>query len=196
MPEVAGDAALLVDPLDVEAIRDGILPRSHRRVARRLTCGDAGLARAAAIHLGSGRGELCFRPIGLWPRRPDRQLRRISPPTAARHQIGIMTQTTIHLQVNGSIREVQVTGKTMLLDVLREDLGLTGTKNGCGQGHCGACTVIVNGKAVRSCITRAARLDGATSRPSRAWLRATVSIPSKTPSSKKARSSAASARPA
>ena len=58
-------------------------------------------------------------------------------------------------------RTVSVTPTTMLLDVLREDLGLTGTKNGCGQGHCGACTVIVNGKAVRSCITTAARLDGA-----------------------------------
>lgn len=72
-----------------------------------------------------------------------------------------MTEKSIHLVVNGVARQVNVTERTMLLDVLREELRLTGTKNGCGQGHCGACTVIVNGRAVRSCITRADRLDGA-----------------------------------
>ncbi|MHA1941097.1 MAG: (2Fe-2S)-binding protein [Candidatus Hodarchaeales archaeon] len=48
-----------------------------------------------------------------------------------------------------------------LLSILREELGLTGTKNGCSQGHCGACTVIVNGKAVKSCITKAKKLEDA-----------------------------------
>lgn len=72
-----------------------------------------------------------------------------------------MTDKHLLLTVNGIPRNMAVGDRTMLLDVLREDLGLTGTKNGCGQGHCGACTVIVDGRAVRSCVTRAARLDGA-----------------------------------
>ncbi|PWI47806.1 xanthine dehydrogenase [Candidatus Heimdallarchaeota archaeon B3_Heim] len=48
-----------------------------------------------------------------------------------------------------------------LLSILREHLSLTGTKNGCSQGHCGACTVVVNGKAVKSCITKAKKLENA-----------------------------------
>ena len=72
-----------------------------------------------------------------------------------------MDTIPITLHVNGQARSMNVTLTTMLLDVLREDLHLTGTKNGCGQGHCGACTVIVNGEATRSCITKVARLDGA-----------------------------------
>ena len=67
---------------------------------------------------------------------------------------------TVNLQVNGDWHVLEVGDKESLLDVLRERLHLTGTKNGCGEGHCGACTVIVDGKARRACITRAARLDG------------------------------------
>lgn len=71
-----------------------------------------------------------------------------------------MGKETISLVVNGVERTVTVGPRTKLLDVLREDLGLTGTKNGCGQGHCGACTVIVDGQAVRSCIYLARRAAG------------------------------------
>ena len=66
----------------------------------------------------------------------------------------------VDLWVNGVPQSLDVGEKETLLDVLRERLRLTGTKNGCAEGHCGACTVIVNGKAVRACITRAARLGG------------------------------------
>lgn len=66
----------------------------------------------------------------------------------------------VNLQVNGDWHVLDVGEKESLLDVLRERLRLTGTKNGCGEGHCGACTVIVDGKSRRACITRAARLDG------------------------------------
>lgn len=72
-----------------------------------------------------------------------------------------MDRQTITLNVNGTSRQVHVSPETTLLQVLRDEMHLTGTKNGCGQGHCGTCTVIVNGRAVRSCITRAASLDGA-----------------------------------
>ena len=58
----------------------------------------------------------------------------------------------IRLTVNGQPREVMADPETPLLYVLRNDLGLTGTKFGCGLGQCGACTVIVGGQAVRSCL--------------------------------------------
>ena len=69
--------------------------------------------------------------------------------------------TKIDFTVNGERVQIEVSANARLVDVLRETLGLTGTKEGCGIGECGACTVIVNGKAVCSCITLAAGLDGA-----------------------------------
>jgi CO/xanthine dehydrogenase Mo-binding subunit/aerobic-type carbon monoxide dehydrogenase small subunit (CoxS/CutS family) len=71
-----------------------------------------------------------------------------------------MSTETIQLVVNERRYRVQVGPKTSLLEVLRDHLDLTGTKNGCNQGHCGACTVIVDGKAVRSCTYLARRAEG------------------------------------
>lgn len=67
---------------------------------------------------------------------------------------------SIRIQVNGEWHGLEVESTTFLLEVLRDRLGLTGTKNGCGSGHCGACTVIVEGEAVRACIYKATRADG------------------------------------
>lgn len=58
----------------------------------------------------------------------------------------------IELHVNGTKRRVEAEAESRLLGVLREELGLTGTKYGCGEGQCGACTVLVNKQAVRSCL--------------------------------------------
>jgi carbon-monoxide dehydrogenase small subunit len=66
----------------------------------------------------------------------------------------------IRLQVNGDRHEVAVEPWRTLNEVLREDLGLTGTKHGCGQGDCGACTVLLDGRSVLSCLTLAISADG------------------------------------
>ena len=62
--------------------------------------------------------------------------------------------------VNGDPVEVEVPGMRRLLDVLREDLGLTGTKEGCGEGECGACSVLIDGAVVDSCLVPVAQVDG------------------------------------
>jgi carbon-monoxide dehydrogenase small subunit len=68
--------------------------------------------------------------------------------------------TTYHLTVNGSPAEVDVPGMRRLLDVLREELGLTGTKEGCGEGECGACTVLVDEAPVDSCLVPVCQVAG------------------------------------
>ena len=67
---------------------------------------------------------------------------------------------TIQLTVNGSAREITVEARKSLADALREDLGLTGTHLGCEHGVCGACTVLVDGEPVRSCLMFAVQADG------------------------------------
>jgi len=66
----------------------------------------------------------------------------------------------IRIKVNGEWRELSVQPRERLADVLRERLGLTGTKLGCGEGECGACTVNLDGKAVLSCLLLAVQADG------------------------------------
>ena len=67
---------------------------------------------------------------------------------------------TYRLAVNGSPAEVDVPGMRRLLDVLREDLALTGTKEGCGEGECGACTVLLDEEVVVSCLVPVCQADG------------------------------------
>lgn len=66
----------------------------------------------------------------------------------------------IQLRVNKETFTIDVEPHKRLLDILREDLGLTGTKEGCGEGDCGACTVIMDGKAVTSCLVLGVEADG------------------------------------
>jgi xanthine dehydrogenase YagT iron-sulfur-binding subunit len=70
------------------------------------------------------------------------------------------TDVVVMLQVNGSARRLRLDSRVTLLDALREHLGLVGTKKGCDQGACGACTVLVDGKRVLSCLTLAVQCEG------------------------------------
>ncbi|MBA4797101.1 MAG: aldehyde dehydrogenase iron-sulfur subunit [Rhizobiales bacterium] len=68
--------------------------------------------------------------------------------------------TKLSLTVNGQSQDIDVDNRTSLLDLLREHLHLTGTKKGCDHGQCGACTVLVDGRRVNSCLTLAVMHDG------------------------------------
>jgi xanthine dehydrogenase YagT iron-sulfur-binding subunit len=70
-------------------------------------------------------------------------------------------QMQLRARINGQDRAVQIESRTSLLDLLRERLNLTGTKKGCNEGACGACTVLVNGQRVNACLTLAASCEGA-----------------------------------
>ena len=66
----------------------------------------------------------------------------------------------IEFKLNGKEYNLEVSSTLRLVDLLREELGLTGTKEGCGEGECGSCTVIMNGKAVNSCLVLALQIRG------------------------------------
>jgi aerobic carbon-monoxide dehydrogenase small subunit len=67
---------------------------------------------------------------------------------------------TFGFHVNGELVELEVPGMRRLLDALREDLGLTGTKEGCGEGECGACSVILDGQVVDACLVPMCQVEG------------------------------------
>jgi aerobic-type carbon monoxide dehydrogenase small subunit (CoxS/CutS family) len=73
----------------------------------------------------------------------------------------VADQVTVRLNVNGTVYEGRCEPRKLLVDFIREDLGLTGTHVGCEHGICGACTIMVNGEAARSCIMLAVQADGA-----------------------------------
>ena len=66
----------------------------------------------------------------------------------------------IELKINGDFYEIAVEPSKRLISVIRDDIGLTGTKEGCGRGDCGACTVLIDGKVVNSCLTLAIEAQG------------------------------------
>jgi aerobic carbon-monoxide dehydrogenase small subunit len=72
-----------------------------------------------------------------------------------------MTESVaIDLRINGEVHSLEVETKRTLLDVLRQDLLLTGTKSGCNQGVCGACSILVDGNSIRSCLSLAVAMQG------------------------------------
>ena len=81
--------------------------------------------------------------------------------TATRDSIAVPEKMPVTLTVNGVERKLKLAPWTTLLDALRDHLDLTGTKKGCDHGQCGACTVLLNGRRINSCLTLAVMHDGA-----------------------------------
>jgi xanthine dehydrogenase YagT iron-sulfur-binding subunit len=107
---------------------------------------------------------------------------------------GRVPQVVVTMQVNGAPERFQVDVRVTLLDALRDHLGLTGTKKGCDQGACGACTVLADGKRVLSCLTLAAQCEGRQVTTIEGLAAGGPGIRSRRRSSATTRSSAATAR--
>ena len=122
------------------AISGGSAPANESRSSRREFLGQlAALSAGLGVSLPAARGATTELPNG----RPV--------PASTDH---------IELEVNGSVHIIERDPRITLLDALRERVGLTGTKKGCDHGACGACTVLVDGKRVVSCLTLAIRVQG------------------------------------
>jgi xanthine dehydrogenase YagT iron-sulfur-binding subunit len=81
--------------------------------------------------------------------------------SAGNGALSLPAKASINLKINGADKQIEVAPWMTLLDLLREYLDLTGTKKGCDHGQCGACTVLVDGKRINSCMTLAIMKDGA-----------------------------------
>jgi xanthine dehydrogenase YagT iron-sulfur-binding subunit len=84
----------------------------------------------------------------------------VDAPGAPHVQVSDIVRQSVSLRINGTVRQLEVDTRATLLDTLREQLLLFGTKKGCDHGQCGACTVHVNGRRVNSCLTLAVMHDG------------------------------------
>jgi xanthine dehydrogenase YagT iron-sulfur-binding subunit len=123
-------------------------PSGKTRPTSGTTAPRSALSRRSILQMAGGAASLAAAPgVAAQPALPG------GPPVASTMRVRMV--------VNGSARRLEVDPRQSLLDVLRETLDLTGTKKGCNQGACGACTVLLNGRRVTSCLTLAVMHDGA-----------------------------------
>ncbi|WP_239020328.1 2Fe-2S iron-sulfur cluster-binding protein [Novacetimonas pomaceti] len=114
------------------------------------------LSRRIVLQAGAAVTGMVDASLSLARTSPGR-ITRSARATPGNAQHGI----TVRLTVNGTAREVEIDTRTTLLDLLREHLHLSGTKKGCDHGQCGACTILIDGRRVLSCLSLAASHDGA-----------------------------------
>jgi len=114
-------------------------------------CGGPSISRRGLLAAGAASATAVAVPSAA-----TAQARPAAPDTAAS-----IPTAKVALQVNGKTHRLELDTRTTLLDTLREHLHLTGTKKGCDHGQCGACTVIVDGRRLNSCLTLAVMHDGA-----------------------------------
>jgi xanthine dehydrogenase YagT iron-sulfur-binding subunit len=115
-----------------------------------LSWGDNNITRREFLITSTAAAALTTLPLGASGQTPMVEP-KMHPPTLAK----------VSFKVNGKIHELKLDTRTTLLDALREHLQLTGTKKGCDHGQCGACTVIVGGRRINSCLTLAVMHQGA-----------------------------------
>ena len=124
----------------LEELLKQLPPTSRRTFLRRLASAGVTVALPATV-LGEKNVE---------PPKPSPSASPVAPPASV----------AATLQVNGTSYPIEVEARTTLLDFLRESVGLTGSKKGCDHGQCGACTVLVNGRRINSCLTLAVMHEG------------------------------------
>src|SRR5690242_4485223 len=154
-----GDAGNRGGPLDEpEFPDDPNLTDDEERLLDELGIAGAARRRFLGYSVAGGISALAWRLLA----HEEASGAGLAPSVATASPAPAAAQGAVHvaLKINGQPHTLDLDPRTVLLDALRERLGLTGTKKGCDQGQCGACTVLVDGQRVLSCLTLAATLEG------------------------------------